>query len=81
MLCDRESLLTNNTRLPTAICTLFGLTPDDVIVMVLVETGGVVLEGEVDEPPHDMTTAPSVINATARSRGSWTMLQASYRGD
>ena len=67
MLCERESLLTNSTRVPTAICTAFGLTPADVIVMVLVDVGGVVLDGALDEPPHE--TAIAVIAMTVAARG------------
>src|SRR5262245_3157503 len=40
MLCGRESLLMKSTRVPSAICTFRGLTPAEVIVMVLVATGG-----------------------------------------
>ena len=54
MLCVRESLLMNSTREPCAIETTFGLTPAEVMVIVLVATGGSDGEGDVEleELPH-----------------------------
>jgi hypothetical protein len=78
MLCDRESLFMNSTRLPTAICTLFGLTPDDVIVIVLVATGGAGADdGAVLEPPHPPTTTASTIARATRRLGGSFMLRSS----
>jgi hypothetical protein len=52
MLCERESLLTNSTRAPRLTCSIFGLAPEDVIVIVLAAPGGV---GFVDDelPPQE----------------------------
>jgi hypothetical protein len=52
MLCDRESLFTNSTRAPKLTSMFFGLTPDDVIVIVPEATGDV---GLVDGglPPQE----------------------------
>jgi hypothetical protein len=50
MLCDRESLLTNLTRLPAATWMLRGLAPLAVIVIVVVWTGGEFEGGLVGEP-------------------------------
>ena len=50
MLCERESLFTNSTREPGEICTLFGLAPDAVSVIVFVTVGVGLVELL---PPHD----------------------------
>lgn len=62
MLCDRESLFTNITRVPMATWMFFGLVPAAVIVIVFVTVGGA-FEGAVVELPQ--ATHPA-------SRSTWT---------
>ena len=53
MLCDRESLFTNRTRVPGEMVSCVVLTPADVIVMVVVLPVPPPVDGvDGDPPPH-----------------------------
>ena len=65
MLCGRLSLFTNSTRVPgeTVICA--ALTPDDVMVMVVVAPG----DGVDGEPPHAAADTSARAGSNRRTPG------------
>ena len=72
MLWDRESLLMNSTRVPSAIWMFLGLTPAAAMVIVLVTVGGEVgVVGAFDPQP----TSPL---ASRQSRESTTLTGSFY---
>src|SRR5436309_1466466 len=78
--CCRESLFTNVTWLPAETTISFGLTPLEVIVMVLVGTGvvvGDVGDGELDDDPPPQASAAAA-EATSPRRTTLISTTSSY---
>src|SRR4051812_11394010 len=69
MLCERESLLMKSTRAPTATSMLLGLTPADVMVIVVVWTAVTNVGAVAEELPVPQADAARSTARRAARRG------------